>query len=73
MLRTVSTGDIGSAAIVVGLLGALVSGHGILVAGLLVFVGVGLRVEAALRAGIGQRRNDAQPSTDSAESQRDST
>jgi hypothetical protein len=72
MLTTVSKRDVGTAAIVLGLLATLVAGQGVLAAALLVLVGVGLRIEAALRAGSRQRRKDAQPDTDNAESRQGS-
>jgi hypothetical protein len=65
MFTTMSVRDFGGIAILLGLLGALMSGQAILIPPLLVLVGVGLRIEAALWAGIRQRR-DAQPHADSA-------
>ena len=56
MLTTINRRDIGTAAIVLGLLGALVTGQGVLIPALLVLVGVGLRIEAALSAGIRQHK-----------------
>ena len=66
MFTTVSKRDVGTVAIVLGLVAALLAGQGALAAGLLVLVGVGLRIEAALGEGSRKRRNDAQPDTDNA-------
>jgi hypothetical protein len=68
MFTTISKRDVGAAAIVLGLLGALVTGQGALIPALLVLVGVGLRIEAALGARTRRLPNDAQADIDNAES-----
>ena len=67
MLRTITTRDVGTAAMVVGLVWAIAAGPGIVVAVLLVVIGVGLRIEAAVRSRSGQpRRDDSEVERDSA-------
>jgi len=65
MLPLITVRNVGAAAIVAGLFIAVVapggaSGRGLVIAALLAFVGVGLRIEAAVRATAVRRSEEAQ-------------